>query len=64
MSIKQMTMWENEIPHAMTIEMEALKLKQDSLRRGIFQRYDDLRKEVEVLTAQLEVLTDVLLEKL
>jgi|BogFormECP03_OM2_1039629.scaffolds.fasta_scaffold00001_19 hypothetical protein len=59
MSAEQLTFWKDEITHEgmMWLELADLKTKQNNLRRGLFQRFDELQKELELLRNQLVLLT-------
>lgn len=56
---RQLTFWDKPITEDQIIwtEMADLKTRQNNLRRGIFQRFDELEKEVELLRDQLLFLT-------
>ena len=41
---------------AFLTELTDLKEKQNNLRRGLFQRYDIMKKEIESLKEQLELI--------
>ena len=51
----QLTFWEQPVTQESVIwsEMADIKAKQNNLRRGLFQRFDELQKEIENLRAQL-----------
>lgn len=55
---KQLTFWEMPFSEEQVIwaEMADLKTKQNNLRRGIFQRFDELQNEIENLRNQLVLL--------
>jgi FtsZ-binding cell division protein ZapB len=52
---KQLSFWDLPITQEklVWIEIEEIKTKQNSLRRGLFGRFDELQKEVESLQRQL-----------
>jgi hypothetical protein len=53
--MKQLTLWDQPQTENAVIwqEVTELKLKQNHLRRGIFQRYDDLVEELANLRAEV-----------
>lgn len=52
---EQLTFWEEPITEEKIIwmEIEDLKTKQNNLRRGLFGRFDELQKEIELLRNQI-----------
>ena len=56
---EQLTFWKEPVTVESVIwmEMADLKSKQHNLRRGLFQRFDELQKEIEVLRTQIILLT-------
>jgi hypothetical protein len=56
---EQMTFWKEPVTVESVIwmEMADLKSKQHNLRRGLFQRFDELQKEIEVLRTQVILLS-------
>ena len=60
MSAEQLTFW--EAPHnenvAVWEELTTLKMKQNNLRRGMFQRYDDILDEIACLKAEIAQLKE------
>jgi hypothetical protein len=53
--MKQLTLWDQPQTENAVIwqEVTELKLKQNHLRRGIFQRYDDLVEKLANLRAEV-----------
>lgn len=56
---EQLKFWEEPVTEQSIIwlEMADLKTKQHNLRRGLFQRFDELQKEIEILRNQIILLT-------
>lgn len=51
MAVEQLTFWDipiNQETHMM-MQIIDLKEKQNNLRRGIFRRYDEMKKEIDEL---------------
>lgn len=57
---QQLTLWDEPITEEKVIwdELADLKTKQNNLRRGIFQRFDELQKETDLLRQQLALLLE------
>lgn len=55
---KQLLLWNTGTAEESLIltELTDLKEKQNNLRRGLFQRYDIMKKEIESLKEQIELL--------
>lgn len=55
---KQLLLWNTGTAEESLIltELTDLKEKQNNLRRGLFQRYDIMKKEIESLKEQLELI--------
>ncbi len=52
----QLTFWDEPINEqaAVWLAFNQLKMKQNNLRKGIFQRFDDLLEEISYLRAEIE----------
>lgn len=52
---KQLSFWDEPVTEEKIIwmEMADLKTKQNNLRRGLFQRFDELQKEMDGLRTQI-----------
>jgi hypothetical protein len=61
---EQLTFWEEPVTEQKIIwmELEDLKSKQNNLRRGLFGRFDELQKEIDLLRNQISFLTSAKLE--
>jgi hypothetical protein len=55
MAAEQLTFWQEPVTVESVIwsEMADLKSKQNNLRRGLFQRFDELQKEIDSIKSQL-----------
>lgn len=49
----QMMLWEEETPDPLAMDLLALKEAQKNLRKGIFQRHTEMKKEIECLKVEL-----------
>lgn len=58
MSAEQLTFWKKPITEENVIwnELADIKTKQNNLRRGLFQRFDEMQKEIELLREQIVLL--------
>jgi hypothetical protein len=56
--MEQLTLWEQPATEQTAIwqAVTELKMKQNHLRRGLFQRYDDLLEEIASLRAEVTAL--------
>jgi hypothetical protein len=59
MNAQQLTFFEEPSTeqNAMWTEINDLKNKQNNMRRGLFQRFEELQKEVELLRNQIVFIT-------
>ncbi len=55
MSAEQINSWKEEITQEgmLWLELADLKTKQSNLRRGLFQRLDELQREIDLLKNQI-----------
>ena len=63
---QQLSLWETTDTHSETLvwkEVTDLKEKQNNLRRGLFQRYDIMKKEIGALKEELTLLKSNMLIK-
>lgn len=61
---EQLTFWDMPVTEEKIIwmELEDLKTKQNNLRRGLFGRFDELQKEIDLLRKQIIFLTSQKME--
>lgn len=59
MNAQQLTFFEEPSTeqNALWTEINDLKNKQNNIRRGLFQRFEELQREVELLRNQIVVIT-------
>lgn len=59
MSSEQLKFWDEPVNEQsmLWLEMADLKSKQHNLRRGLFQRFEDLQKEIDFLRNQIVLFT-------